>query len=46
MGINFSPDAIAGNGASTVKTPSLLKDDLISSGLVPFGNRNSRLYSL
>lgn len=46
MGINFSPAPRAGSGASTVKTPSLLSDDLIVSGFVPFGNKNSRLYSL
>lgn len=45
MGIIFSP-AVNGSGASTVRTPSLLKDDLICSGLTPFGSKNSRLYSL
>ena len=35
----------AGNGASTVSTPSVDKDDLIISGFVPFGRRNSLLYS-
>lgn len=44
MGISFSP-SMAGRGASTVNTPSLLRDDLMLSGLVPFGNKNSRLYS-
>lgn len=46
MGISFSPDPIAGSGASTVRTPSLLSEDLILSGFTPFGSRNSRLYSL
>lgn len=46
IGISFSPVPIAGSGASTVSTPSLLSEDLILSGLVPLGSRNSRLYSL
>lgn len=46
IGISFSPVPIAGSGASTVSTPSLLNEDLILSGLVPLGSRNSRLYSL
>jgi len=44
MGISFSP-SMAGRGASTVSTPSLLRDDLILSGFVPLGSMNSRLYS-
>lgn len=46
MGMSFSPMPIAGRGASTVRTPSLLNEDLMLSGLVPFGSKNSRLYSL
>lgn len=46
MGIIVSPEVIAGKGASTVSTPSLLKDERMVSGLTPFGNKNSRLYSL
>lgn len=46
MGMSFSPVPIAGSGASTVRTPSLLNEDLMLSGFVPFGNKNSRLYSL
>jgi hypothetical protein len=48
MGMKVSPAVMAGtgSGASTVNTPSLLNDDLILSGLQPFGNKNSRLYSL
>lgn len=46
MGINFSPAVKAGNGASTVSTPSLLSDERICSGFTPFGSKNSRLYSL
>lgn len=46
MGIIFSPGpAIAGKGASTVKTPSLLRDERIDSGFTFLGNKNSRLYS-
>ncbi|KAE9544651.1 hypothetical protein AGLY_000193 [Aphis glycines] len=33
IGINLSGPPKAGNGASTVNTPSLLRDDLIASGL-------------
>jgi hypothetical protein len=44
IGISFSP-SIAGRGASTVSTPSLLRDDLMLSGFVPLGSMNSRLYS-
>lgn len=44
MGISFSP-SMAGRGASTVSTPSLLRDDLMLSGFVPLGSMNSRLYS-
>lgn len=44
--MSFSRVLIAGSGASTVSTPSLLSEDLMLSGLVPLGNRNSRLYSL
>lgn len=36
---------MAGSGASTVKTPSLLSDERIDSGLTFLGNKNSRLYS-
>ena len=46
IGMSFSPAPSAGKGASTVSTPSLLRDDLMVSGFVPFGRRNSRLYSL
>lgn len=46
MGIIFSGAPKAGRGASTVSTPSLLNDDFIHSGFVPFGSKNSRLYSL
>ena len=46
IGMRLSPASMAGNGASTVNTPSLDNDDLINSGLVPFGNKNSLLYSL
>lgn len=46
MGIMVSPAVMAGSGASTVKTPSLLSDERMDSGLTPFGKRNSRLYSL
>lgn len=44
IGISFSP-SIAGKGASTVSTPSLLREDLMLSGFVPLGSMNSRLYS-
>lgn len=46
MGIRVSPAVSAGRGASTVRTPSLLREERIDSGLTPLGSRNSRLYSL
>ena len=47
IGIRFSPSlySSAGNGDSTVNTPSFDKLERINSGFVPFGNKNSRLYS-
>jgi len=45
MGMRCWPHSIPGRGASTVRTPSLESEDLIISGLEPWGSRNSRLYS-
>lgn len=36
---------LCSSGTSTVKTPSRDSEDLIKSGFVPSGNRNSLLYS-
>lgn len=47
IGIIVSPGpAMAGRGASTVRTPSLLREERIDSGLTFLGSKNSRLYSL
>lgn len=46
MGMFRSVMASCGSGASTVSTPSRDRDDLMASGLVPFGSKNSLLYSL